>query len=97
MEEKKEQPERRNEGPLKDEDVPQHPDKKIQQDFPGYPHNPSRYEVINPSNREEEETADLHEKDGEKINYTSDREKTEDNDEDDGSGGAFDATEEVKE
>ena len=35
-------------GPIKKEDVPRNPDHKIDQDFPGYPNNPSRYDVVNP-------------------------------------------------
>lgn len=99
MKEKKENAERNKEnepikGPLKnDEDVSKNPDPKIDQDFPGYPHNPSRYELINPKQKDDKKTADLHEKDGEKINYTEDKDEPED----DGSGGAFEGTEEVRE
>ena len=90
---------KRNEsGPIKKEDVPQNPDKKIDQDFPGYPHNPSRYEVVNPETTHEKETADVHEKDGEKRDYYSDKQKQSDGiADDDGSGNAFEGTERVRE
>ena len=87
-----------NSGTIKKEDVPRNPDHKIDQDFPGYPHNPSRYDVVNPGTREDKETADVHEKDGEKRDYYSDKEKQKDGiADDDGSGNAFDGTERVKE
>ncbi len=87
-----------DQGPMRKEDVPKNPDNKIDQDFPGYPHNPSRYETVNPGSSEEKETADLHEKDGEKRNYNTDKEKGPDGISDsDGSGNAFDGTERVRE
>lgn len=67
-------------------------DNKIDQDYPGFPHGHSNEDIINPKSNEDQQTADLDNKDGEKMN----REEI-DEARSDGSGGAFNATEEVKE
>jgi hypothetical protein len=56
--------------PLNKEDIPFNPDHKIDQDFPGHPYAQSDEKIINPSTSNEKETADINNKDGEKINYT---------------------------
>lgn len=50
-------------------EVRDNPDKKIDQDFKGYPHGQAKVEVINPKTEEEKKIADLDNKDGEKRVY----------------------------
>ena len=48
------------------EDVQENPDNRIDQDFPGFPHSPAKEELINPKTKQQKETADVDNKDGEK-------------------------------
>ncbi len=66
---------------FKKEDIQRHPDNKIDEDFKGYPHGPANDKTINPQSEEEEKTADLDNKDGEKQNQ--------DEQQSDGSANAF--------
>lgn len=76
----------------KKKDMENIPDKKINQDFPGFPGSPSGYELINPLTKTEKINANTNIKDGEKRSSEEvDESKS------DGSGGAFEGTEEVKE
>lgn len=79
--------------PIRKKDLPGHADAKIDQDFPGYPGGQGNEKVINPRTQTEKEVADTDNKDGEKINYKT----TDDEPEDDGSGGAFEQTENPRE
>lgn len=54
--------------PIKKEDIAQHPDPKIDEDFKGYPHGPAKDSTIKPTTDEHKKTADLDNKDGEKRN-----------------------------
>jgi hypothetical protein len=67
-------------------------DNKIDQDFPGFPHGQAKENIINPKTANDKKVADVNNKDGEKRNY----DKRIDEAASDGSGGAFDATEEVR-
>lgn len=78
--------------PIKKMDISKHPDNKIDQDFPNYPHHPSKDEVIKPETEDEKEIADLDNKDGEKREYRNREEK--DESKSDGSANAFERTEE---
>lgn len=69
------------------EEIKQHPDNKIDEDFKGYPAGPAKDETIRPETDEEEKTADLHNKDGEKRIYKKDETDEQDSD---GSANAFD-------
>ena len=54
--------------PIKNkENIAQHPDNKIDQDFPGFPHAPSSIELIQPKTEEQKKSADIKNKDGEKA------------------------------
>ena len=76
------------------EDVSKYPDNKIDQDFPGFPHGQSRENIITPSTSNEKKIADVNNKDGEKrFNQPA----AVDEELSDGSGSAFEGTEEVKE
>src|SRR5687768_12428010 len=80
--------------PIREKDeVKNNPDNKIDQDYPGYPHAPAKEEIIKPGNTEQEKIADIHEKDGEKRNYPTEKEE---NETDDGSADAFERTEGVQ-
>lgn len=68
----------------KKEDVQQSNDEGIDQDFKGFPHAPAKEEIINPKTKEEKAIANV-----EKNTQNS----TVDEASSDGSGGAFDATE----
>jgi hypothetical protein len=48
------------------EELDQHPDHKIDQDFEGYPHGPANDETINPKTKQQRKTAATDIKDGEK-------------------------------
>lgn len=77
-------------------EIASNPDKKIDEDFPGYPNNPSSKEAIQPKTATEKKTAAVNTKDGEKRNTTPAKKKKDiDEQKSDGSGGAFGATEEV--
>ncbi len=90
MPDKKSTEESRDNNTVKKMDVPSNPDHKIDQDFPGYPNSQSAEEVINPKTSDEKKTADVENKDGEKINY---KKKKSDEAQSDGSGNAFEKTE----
>ena len=57
----------------KKEEVKQNPDKRIDQDYTGYPGGPARDDTINPQTKEEEDIADIDNKDGEKGVYKRDK------------------------
>lgn len=69
------------------EEIKQHPDNKIDQDFKGYPAGPAKDEIINPKTEEEKKIADLDNKDGEKRIYKKNETDEQDSD---GSANAFD-------
>jgi len=71
------------------ETVAKSQDGKTDQDFPGFPHAPANEKLIKPKTEDQKKTAALDVKDGEKRNA--------DEQNSDGSGGAFEATEAVKE
>ena len=74
--------------PIKNkEEIRQHPDRKIDQDFEGYPSGPAKDETIKPETEEEKKNADMDNKDGEKRIYK--RNETDEQDSD-GSANAFD-------
>jgi len=75
---------RPNDPITKKEEVQQSNDEHIDQDFKGFPHAPSKEEHINPKTKEEKIASSV-----EKNTQTS----TADEASSDGSGGAFDATE----
>ena len=67
-------------------------DKHIDQDFTGYPDSPAKENIINPKTKQDKKTAAINIQDGEKVNkpkYEVDEQES------DGSGGAFSATEEL--
>ena len=68
------------------DEIQKNPDKKIDQDFTGYPHGPAKEETIRPRSRQQKETADTDNKDGEKRSY---RRTDIDEQESDGSANAF--------
>jgi len=71
----------------KKEEIKQHPDNKIDQDFNGYPSGPAKDETIMPETENEKKIADIDNKDGEKR--ISKRNETDEQDSD-GSANAFD-------
>jgi hypothetical protein len=75
------------------EDQKRNPDKRMDQDFPGFPDHPAKEKIIRPETPEQKKVADIHEKDGEKRNYP---ENDRDEEESDGSANAFERTESVK-
>jgi hypothetical protein len=80
--------------PIKEhEEVASNPDNKIDQDFKGFPHGNASEAIINPSTLVEKKIAAVNITDGEKINKKKDQK---DEQESDGSGGAFDATENMQ-
>jgi hypothetical protein len=79
----------------KKEDIQNNPDNKIDEDFPGYPHGSSKDKIIKPQTEGEKQVADIDNKDGEKRNKKE--QAPVDESRSDGSGGAFEATEEVAE
>jgi hypothetical protein len=90
----------------KKEEVKKNPDKHIDQDFPGYPHSPSKEKTIKPQNNEQQAEADMLKE--EKKPYTSKSihgsgvpQKKNKGDEieeqnSDGSASAFEGTEELR-
>ena len=75
------------------EDQKKNPDKRMDQDFTGFPDYPAKEEIIRPETPEQEKVADIHEKDGEKRNYPDNESHEE---ESDGSANAFEGTESVR-
>ena len=74
----------------KKDEVAKNPDNKIDQDFEGYPHGPAKDETINPKTKNQHETADTDNKDGEKQEYEHSKKKAvKDEQESDGSANAF--------
>ncbi|HEV7781022.1 MAG TPA: hypothetical protein VGO58_07130 [Chitinophagaceae bacterium] len=71
------------------EEIARHPDNKIDEDFKGYPNGPAKDRVIKPVTSEEEKTAGLDNKDGEKRIIQPDERKGLDEQESDGSANAF--------
>lgn len=69
------------------EEIKQHPDNKIDQDFNGYPSGPASDETVNPKTKEQKQVADLENKDGEKRIYKKNETDEQDSD---GSANAFD-------
>lgn len=82
-------------GPVKAHAIQNHPDKRIDQDFEGYPHAPAKEELINPKTKEQKKTAALNIKDGEKMDQKNKKKQTSEQDSD-GSANAFEGTENVK-
>jgi len=76
--------------PINKDDIAENRDRKIDQDFEGYPHGSARDETINPSSKQEEMTADFDNKDGEKRIIRPDERKGLDEQDSDGSANAFD-------
>ena len=70
----------------KKEEIKKEPDKRIDQGFKGYPLGLAKDETTKPKTKNEKETADLYNKDGEKINYKKDEIDEQDSD---GSANAF--------
>lgn len=85
--------------PIKNsEGVAQSNDNKIDQDFSGYAESPSKKDVIKPETSTEKKVAAVNVKDGEKVNENPDRSgHPRDEQLSEGSGGAFEGTESVKE
>ncbi|MBK7884849.1 MAG: hypothetical protein IPJ81_14480 [Chitinophagaceae bacterium] len=80
----------KNSSPITDKNtISEHPDNKIDQDYPGFPHAPSNVNLINPTTEEDKKTADLNNKDGEKINKKSKKDEQDSNE----SNNAFSGTE----
>lgn len=50
----------------KKEEIKDHPDNRIDEDFKGYPSGPAKDETIRPESEEEKKTAGVDKKDGEK-------------------------------
>lgn len=72
-------------------EIQKNPDPRIDQDFEGYPHGPAKDETIKPKTKQEKETADIDNKDGEKEMGNSSKKKTSiDEQQSDGSANAFD-------
>lgn len=74
------------------QEVHNHTDNKIDQDFPGFPYGESKEKMITPTTPTEKKAASIDKTDGEKMNKEEIDEAASD-----ASGGAFDATERVKE
>ena len=82
------------------QDIQNISDKHIDQDFPGYPHAPSKEEVITPNTKEQKKTASLNTKDGEKIITAPNKKKgssiKKGEEESDGSANAIEGTERLQ-
>jgi len=74
------------------EEVYNHKDSKMDQDFPGFPHGQSKENIITPSTPTEKKVAAVDKTDGEKMTSEQIDEAASD-----ASGGAFAATESVRE
>ena len=74
------------------EEIRKNPDNKIDEDFEGYPSGPAKDETIHPKTKNQKETADLDNKDGEKKfkPKRSENNAVSDEQESDGSANAFD-------
>jgi len=72
--------------PFSKEEIKQHPDHKIDQDFQGYPAGPASDKTIQPASEEEKKVADIGNKDGEKMIYPKSKSDEQDSD---GSANAF--------
>ena len=70
----------KNEPITKKEEIRQNPDNKIDEDFKGYPNGPAKDETINPNTEEAKKTADLDNKDGEKMIYKKNKVNEQDSD-----------------
>ena len=57
---------------LEKEEIRKNPDKKIDQDFKGYPDGPAKNETIHPKTSQQKKVADMDNKDGEKRIYKKD-------------------------
>ena len=68
-------------------DIPLNSDNKIDQDFTGFPHGNATEKLITPKTDLEKKVAGVDITDGEKVNKSVDEAQS------DGSGGAFEATE----
>ncbi len=85
---------KKNTSPLKDKkDIQKNPDHKIDEDFPGFPNGNATEKIITPKTALEKKVAAVNITDGEKVNK---KKGEKDEAESDGSGGAFNATEEMK-
>jgi hypothetical protein len=84
--------------PIKNEDeVKKNTDPRMDQDFENYANTPSKDSIINPKTKNEKEIADTDNKDGEKMTPKEKKSgKETDEQESNGSGGAFEATEKVE-
>jgi hypothetical protein len=80
-------------------DVKQSKDPRIDQDFENFPNAPGHEDIISPNTEEEHKIADTDHKDGEKMSKKEKNKAQEEIDEQgsDGSGGAFEATEQPNE
>jgi hypothetical protein len=72
------------------EEIAKQSDRKIREDFNGYPIGPARDETINPQTEDQKRTAALDDKDGEKRIIHPDKRKGLDEQDSDGSANAFD-------
>ncbi len=85
---------KKNTSPMKDKkDIKKNPDHKIDEDFPGFPNGNATEKIITPKTALEKKVAAVNITDGEKVNK---KKGEKDEAESDGSGGAFNATEEMK-
>src|SRR5688572_6472091 len=73
------------------------PDNHIDQDFKGFRHGNAHENIINPGTVTQKKVAAVNTKDGEKIIKAPVKNRKIEDPGDDGSGNAFEATEEVKE
>ncbi|MEO6613156.1 MAG: hypothetical protein ABIT05_13935 [Chitinophagaceae bacterium] len=76
--------------PLSKEEISKSADPRIDEDFKGYPHGPATDKTIKPGTSKEHDVAGTEEKDGEKRIIRPDERKGLDEQESDGSAGAFD-------
>jgi hypothetical protein len=70
-------------------DVKTSKDKHIDQDFSGFPDSPAKENVINPKTKQEKKTAAVNVQDGEKTDKYKEAQDEVDEQQSDGSGGAF--------
>lgn len=76
--------------PIKaDDEIRRNPDHKIDEDHKGFPSGPATEKTIKPETPNEEKTADIETRDGEKINIRPEERKSLDEQESDGSANAF--------
>ena len=83
-------PDKQSKPITKKEETKENPDNKIDEDFKGFPHGTSTEEAIKPSTRNKQDNSDGEQKDGEKQNIDPDDRKSFDEQDSDGSAGAFD-------